>query len=259
MNPMLLLSNAEFAENVAEKSGGLDIVGPLIVWEFKLFGVNWQITESVTVQWLALLLLGTLFFILGRNLKVRPEGKRQALAEMIVGMFSGLVKSNMGPGYFRYAPYIGALFCFSLTLSLTSLLGFRPPTADISVIGAWGILTFLLVQRNRFKTGGVLGGLKSFTDPIPVILPLNLVSEIANPVSQSFRHYGNVLAGVIIGSIIYWGCGNLSNIIIGLDLPLFLPALTSIYFDIFAGILQAFVFVMLTMVYVSMADCASED
>ncbi|MCL2071542.1 MAG: F0F1 ATP synthase subunit A [Oscillospiraceae bacterium] len=224
----------------------LEINGPLVVAEFELFGITLRLTESVTVQWVIMLILGTLFFILGRNLKVKPEGKRQAFAEMVVTFFTGTVKDTMGGGYRRYSPYIGTLFCFSLFLSLSGLMGFRPPTSDISVILAWGVITFILVQRNRFKTGRLWGGLKSYTDPIPVMLPMNIVGELANPLSQSFRHYGNILGGLIIGSIVYWALGNFALVV---------PAVLSIYFDIFGAVVHAFIFSTLTMVYVAGADC----
>ena len=253
----LINSVAEAAESKTavtfegvERGSNITFDGPLIVAEFEMFGRTFLLTESVTVQWVAVLILGVLFFVLGRNLKVRPEGKRQMLAEMIVSLFQGMVRDNMGAKYHRYTPYIGALFCYSATLSLMTLVGLRPPTADISVIGAWGIITFMLTQYNRFKTGKLFGGLKGLAKPIPVMLPLNLISEVSNPVSQSFRHYGNILAGVIIGGLLYWAL---------LPLPLILPAALSLYFDIALGVLQAFVFATLTMVYVAMADSGEEE
>jgi F-type H+-transporting ATPase subunit a len=239
---MLLLNNAEPIEEIVEGGGNLAINGPQIITE-NFLGLGITLTESVTVQWFVMLFLAALFFILGRNLKSRPEGKRQAIAEMIVGTFTGMVKDNMGASYFRYAPYIATLFCFSLFLSLSCLLGFRPPTADISVIAAWGLITFSLVTRNRwksaFKNRRISKGLLHYVNP------LNLVSEISNPMSQSLRHYGNILAGVVIGGIIYWALGSFAVVV---------PAAVSLYFDIFASVLQAFIFITLTMVYTAMAE-----
>ena len=222
----------------------LSIEGPQVLYSFELFGMTQQLTASVVVQWFVIAVLGVLFFALGRNLKLKPETKRQALAEMIVGMFDGMVKESMGPKYFRYGPYIGALFMYSLALSYTSFLGFFPPTADISVIGGWGILTFMLVQVNRFKTGGLKRGLSSYMKPTP----LTVISEISNPVSQSFRHYGNILAGVVIGGLVFWALE------VFIKIPLLIPVPLALYFDLFLGGLQAFVFASLTMVYVAMAE-----
>jgi F-type H+-transporting ATPase subunit a len=248
MSALRLLSSiaVEPIEEVANNAITFD--GPSVFAEFELFNMTFRLNESVAVQWLVMIFLGTLFFVLGRNLKLKPETKRQAIAEMIVGLFSGMVRDSMGTKYHRYTPYIAGLFCYSMFLSFSTLVGLRPPTADISVIAAWGILTFVFTQFNRFKTGGLWGGVKGFAMPIPVMLPMNLMSEISNPVSQSFRHYGNILAGVIIGGLIYWA----------LPIPVIIPAAMSLYFDVALGALQAFVFATLTMVYVAMADSGPE-
>jgi F-type H+-transporting ATPase subunit a len=232
---------------VAESSGGLVINGPQIVTE-NFLGLGITLTESITVQWIVMLVLGTLFFVLGRNLKLKPETKKQAIAEMMVSTFSGMVRDNMGAKYHRYTPYIATLFCLSMSLSLSGLFGFRPPTADISVIAGWGLVTFTLTTRNRWKSAFVnrrIGkGLLHYANP------LNLVSEISNPMSQSLRHYGNILAGLVIGGIIYWALGSFALVI---------PAAASLYFDIFAGLLQAFIFITLTMVYVAMAEIEPKE
>jgi F-type H+-transporting ATPase subunit a len=239
---MFLLSNVEPIEEIVEGGGGLSINGPQVVSD-NFLGLGITLTESVTVQWIVMVFLAVLFFILGRNLKIRPESKRQAVAEMIVGTFSNMVKDNMGAKYHRYTPYIGTLFCFSLCLSLSCLLGFRPPTADISVIAAWGIITFVCVTKNRWqsaiKNRRIGKGLLHYANP------LNLVSEISNPMSMSLRHFGNILAGVVIGGIIYWALGTFALVI---------PAAVSMYFDIFSGALQAFIFTTLTMVYIAMSE-----
>ncbi|MCL2036853.1 MAG: F0F1 ATP synthase subunit A [Oscillospiraceae bacterium] len=256
---MNLLSNLDAVEAVttvaeaAGESGGLSVEGPLVVAEFTIFGFDFVITESITVQWVVLIGLGLLFFVLGRNLKTNPDSKRQALAEMVVGMFCGLVNDTMGKKYSKYTPYMAALFFWSLGLSLSCLLGFRPPTSDFSVVFAWGMITFILIHRNRFKTGGLGGGLKSFTEPIFIMTPMNLLSELITPVSQSLRHFGNILAGLVIGGIVYWALE------IFIKVPILIPVPFSLYFDIFSAVIQAFVFMTLTMVYVAMADCGPEE
>ena len=241
MNKLQLLSNAaDQLEEIAEGGkGSLDVTGPMIIAEFELFGIPFHLTESITVQWVVMLFLGTIFFILGRNLKVRPDGKRQAFAEMLVTTFVNLVKNSMGEKYFRFAPYIAVLFMFSACNSLSSFFGFRSPTADVSVILSWGIVTFVMVQYNRYKTGGFFRGITNFLNP------LNIVSEFSNPMSQSFRHFGNILSGFIIGSIVYWALGSFA---IGV------PAATSLYFDLFSSVMHAFIFATLTMVYITNAD-----
>ena len=244
MNALQLLSNiptGEATEAAAESS--ITFSGPSVFAEFELFGMVLRLNESVAVQWVMMIIIGSLFFILGRNLKVKPDTKRQALAEMVVGLFSGMVRDNMGVKYNKYTPYIATLFCYSSVLSLATVIGLRPPTADVSVIAAWGILTFVLTQYNRFKT--TIKSKNAFGCVKHYINPLNLISEISNPVSQTFRHYGNILAGVIIGGLVYWALGYFAVIA---------PAILSAYFDIALGFLQAFVFATLTMVYVAMAE-----
>lgn len=229
---------------LAEKS--FTVNGPMEVASFDLFGMTFHLSESVVVEWIVVVFLGIAFFILGRNLKVRPTSRRQMAAEYLVGLFSGMVKDTMGISYKKYTPYIGALFCFSIISSLMGLLGLRAPTADISVVASWALITFILVQRNKGKTGGVKGYFKSFVDPIPFMLPFNIIGEFANPMSQALRHFGNIVSGMVIGGLIYFALGNFA---IGL------PAVLSLYFDLFSSFLQAYIFVTLTMSYVSMAEC----
>lgn len=230
-----LLADSTFTVNGALESA-----------QFQLFGVTFYLSETVVVQWLVVVILGVLFFVLGRNLKVKPTSRRQMLAEMIVATFTGMVNDSMGTTYKKYTPYISALFCFSLTSSLMGLLGLRAPTSDISVVGAWALITFVLVQRNKLKTGGVKGYFKSFVEPMPFMLPFNIIGEIANPMSQALRHYGNIVSGIVIGGLIYFALGNFA---IGL------PAVLSLYFDLFSSVVQAYIFVTLTMSYVAMAEC----
>lgn len=230
-----LLADSTFTVNGALESA-----------QFQLFGTTFYLSETVVVQWLVVVILGVLFFVLGRNLKVKPTSRRQMLAEMIVATFTGMVNDSMGTTYKKYTPYISALFCFSLTSSLMGLLGLRAPTSDISVVGAWALITFVLVQRNKLKTGGIKGYFKSFVEPMPFMLPFNIIGEIANPMSQALRHYGNIVSGIVIGGLIYFALGNFA---IGL------PAVLSLYFDLFSSVVQAYIFVTLTMSYVAMAEC----
>lgn len=227
------------------------VEGPLKSAEFNIGGFTVELSETVVVQWIVMLILGVLFFILGRNLKVRPESRRQVIAEYIVATFSGMVNDSMGASYKKYTPYISALFCFSLCSSLMGLLGLKSPTSDLSVVGAWALITFVLVQRNKFKTGGVKGFFKAFIDPMPFMLPFNIIGEIANPVSQALRHFANILSGVVIGGLIYFALGQFAAGVFTIGLP----AILSLYFDLFSSVVQAYIFATLTMSYVAMAEC----
>ena len=165
-----------------------------------------------------------------------------------------MVRDTMGEKYRKYTPYIGGLFCFSILSSLMGLFGFRCPTSDLSVIAAWGITTFVLTLRNKLKTGGIKGYLKGFIEPMPFMLPFNIIGDIANPVSQTLRHFANILAGSVIGGLIYFALGQVANGLASIGIP----AVCSLYFDLFSAFIQAYIFCTLTMAYVSMAECGDD-
>lgn len=237
LNAMLMASESAFTIN-----------GPLVVASWEMFGMTWNLTESVIVQWIVIALLGLLFFVLGRKLKVVPTSRRQALAEWLVTFVIDMVDGTMGEKYKSYRPYIGMLIIYVIVCNLIGLLGLRSPTADVSVTATLAIITFCMTQYNRAKTGGVKGYFKSFIDPLPFMLPSNIIGEISNPVSMALRLFGNMVAGMVIGGLIYWALGSFMP-------PVFVPAVASLYFDIFSGVIQAYIFTMLTMSYVSNAEC----
>lgn len=230
------------------------VEGPLLSAQFDLFGFHVEIAESIVVQWVVMVILAVLFFVLGRNLKVEPTSKRQVAAEYLVGFFSGMVNDTMGEKYKNYTPYIGALFCFSILSSLMGLLGLRAPTADLSVVGTWAVITFILTLRNKIKTGGMKGYLKSFIEPMPFMLPFNIIGDIANPVAQALRHFANIVAGMVIGGLVYFALGQFAFGLFSIGIP----AVLSLYFDLFSSFIQAYIFVTLTMAYVSMAECGDD-
>ena len=208
------------------------VEGPLKSISFDIGSYNVVISESIVVQWIVMLVLGIVFFILGRNLKVRSTSRRQMAAEYLVNFFNNMVRDTMGEKYRKYTPYIGGLFCFSILSSLMGLFGFRCPTSDLSVIAAWGITTFVLTLRNKLKTGGIKGYLKGFIEPMPFMLPFNIIGDIANPVALG--QVANGLASIGV------------------------PAVCSLYFDLFSAFIQAYIFCTLTMAYVSMAECGDD-
>lgn len=230
--------------------------GPKIIFTIPLFG-DIPVTETVTNSWLIILAVFIICKLLTRNLGKVPKGG-QVVAEMYVKLIVGLVDSTMGKGKRKYAPYIGTVMIFSALGSLISLTGLRAVTADLNTTLSWALVTFMMVQLGGIKTKGFGGWLKGFIEPIPVMLPMNIMSELSNPISLSFRHFGNIAAGSVITSLIYSGLAALTNIVFQgwLPIPIFqlgLPAVLSVYFDLFSGILQAFIFCMLTMVFVGMA------
>lgn len=242
----------------------IEVTGPRILFSFSFFGLfDVTITETVLSSFLVMLTLVILSICLGRNLKKRP-GRRQVLVEKVVQMLYNMVRDTMGEHNLRFAPYIGALFCSSLLGTLISMLGFfRSATADISTTITWALLTSVLVWFYSIKNNGFFGWLKGFTEPIVVMTPMNIVSEIAQPVSMAFRHFGNVAGGSVLTMLIYNALAAASALILGWipnafisSIPILqvgIPAVLSLYFDLFSGFIQALVFSMLTMVYVGAA------
>ena len=238
----------------------VEITGPKILFQIPILG-GIRITETVVNGWLVVLIVSFLCWFLTRNLVAKNPGKRQLVAEKIYSMLMNLVTGVMGEKWIRFAPYIGALFAYSMFGSLLSLTGLRSVTGDLSTTAAMAILTTIMVIGTNIKTNGVFGWLKSYTQPVALITPINIISEIANPVSMAFRHFGNIAAGIVITKLMYAALAAASNLILGwipvefvANIPILqagLPAVLSIYFDLFTGFLQAYIISMLTMVNVS--------
>ena len=282
---------------------GIEVKGPKGLFQIGPITITETIISLVIVT-VALMVAAVL---LGRNLQKRP-GKLQVLTEKGVGMLMNLVEGTMGKHNIGWVPYIGTIFLSSLCGSLIGMTGFlRSTTADLSVPLTWGIMTSVIIWYQSIKANGVKGWLKGFAEPIAVMLPMNIVSEIAQPVAMAFRHFGNVAGGGVINSILYTALGLLSTAVIGFlsetivvpiilfalalvllfwsvkrkktvltvlgavfavlgligvlqftgvltDIPIFqygIPAVLSVYFDLFSGFVQAFVFSLLSMVYIS--------
>lgn len=236
--------------------------GPKILFEIPILG-GIKITETIVTGWLVVAIIAFLAWFLTRNLVTKNPGKRQLAAEKIYFMLVNMVEGVMGKKWMWFAPYIGALFAYSMFGSLISLTGLRSVTGDLSTTAAMAIVTTVMVIGTNIKTNGVFGWVKSYTEPVAIITPINLISEVANPVSMAFRHFGNVAAGIVITGMIYSALAGASRLIIGwipndfvANIPILqmgLPAVLSIYFDLFTGFLQAYIISMLTMVNVSSA------
>ena len=247
-------------------SQGIEITGAYIFFTLPLPLGGLPITETQVNSWLVMVTI--LFFCLWLTHGLKPEGgtKRQHVAEWIVEQTEGLVTGNMGEYFIGFAPFIGAMLALSAFSSLLSLTGLFPPTSDINVTAGWAILVFILITYYKMKCGPV-HYLKSFAEPVAFLTPLNVISEVATPVSMAFRHYGNVLSGSVISVLVAAALQGLSQIILGRlpgilgEVPwlrIGIPAVLSVYFDLFSGCLQAFIFAMLTMLYVGGAFPAED-
>ena len=235
-------------------SDGITITGARIFFEITMPVQNLPVTESQVNSVIVIISVLFLCLYLTHGIKDGVWLKRHHLAELIVEKSTSMVVGNMGEYFKGFAPFIAAILGLSGFSSLITLFGLYAPTSDINIIAGWAILVFGLITYYKMKCGPV-EYLKSFANPV-LMAPLNVISEVATPISMAFRHYGNVLSGSVISVLIAAGLQGLSSIIFGslTDFPFLqigIPAILSIYFDIFSGVLQAYIFAMLTMLYVS--------
>ena len=253
----------------------ISVTGPKVFFELPfdlidttIFTMKNLVTQTTITLLAVTIILSILAIVLTRKIAKRP-GKIQVLLEKAVSMVYNLVEGTMGKHNLKFAPYIGTLFVSSIFGSIIGMTQiFRSTTADLSVTMAWALVTTGLVWANNIKNFGFKTWLKGFTEPIFIMTPMNIISEIASPLSLAFRHFGNVAGGGVLTTLIYAALALLSNAVFGWipgivgTLPFFqagIPAILSIYFDLFSGFVQAFVFCLLTMVYIAGASPAPED
>lgn len=239
-------------------SEGITLTGAQIFIQIDMPLQKLYITEAQVNSWAVVIAVFFLCLYLTHGISAKAHTKRQLLLEWVIEQTENLVDGNMGKAFAGFAPFIASVIAISAFSSLVSLLGLYPPTSDINIIAGWAIAVAGIITYYRFKCGP-LGYVKSFCDPIGMA-PLNIINEIATPVSMTFRHYGNIISGVVVSVLVGAGLQGLSQLILGSipgilgEIPLLqigIPAVLSVYFDIFSGCLQAYIFAMLTMMYVS--------
>lgn len=247
----------------------INVSGAKIYFTIPIFG-GINITQT-TISLLAVtIIILSAAFAMTRKIAKRPCG-RQVIVEKLVSMLTSLVCDTMGEHNIKFVPFIGTLFLSSIVGSVIGMTQiFSSTTADLSVTLAWAVATVSIVWYSKIRQLGFLGWLKSFTEPIAVMTPMNIVSEIATPVAMAFRHFGNVAGGSVLMTIIYTALAEVNTLVFGwlpetvvkFIPPIFqvgIPAVLSVYFDIFAGFVQAFVFSLLSMVYIGMANPPAES
>ncbi len=217
------------------------------LFSYRLFGQEVWITTTHVCTLIVMLIL--VIFAIAANRAIRraqvadTPGTFQNIVELIVEMLDGMVTSVMGKNALKFANYISTIFLFILLSNISGLLGLRPPTADYGVTFPMGIITFCLVLFNKLKHQKLSGFLKGLCDPWPIWAPINIIGDVAVPISLSLRLFANVLSGTVMMALYY-----------GL-LPIFvkigIPSALHVYFDLFAGAIQAYVFCMLTMTYIT--------
>ena len=293
----------------------MSVDGAFIYFTIPIFG-GINITQTTVSHLIVTIFLCTLSIVLGKNLQKRP-GKMQVLVEKGVMMLRNMVVESMGEHNAHWTPFIGTIFLSSLCGSFIGLSGFlRSSTADLSCTIVWALMVSVIIWYQNIKHNGLVGWLKGFTEPIVVMTPMNIISEIAQPVSMAFRHFGNVAGGGVITTLIYtslslasaavlnlitasgwlvsivmllagagliflwkkqkkvvalvfgvlsavlgfFGLLQAAGILAGVPiLALGIPAVLSCYFDLFSGFVQAYVFTLLTMVYIAGALPAPQE
>lgn len=214
------------------------------VMSYQMFGQEFWITTTTMGMWIISLIILILAFLANRTLKKATDvpGVFQNILEYAYDMLDNMAKGILGGNAKRFVNYIGTIFLFILFCNLSGLLGLRAPTADYGVTFLLGMVTFFIVNYQGIKNHGV-GHFTSLFEPTPVLFPINLIGELANPLSISLRLFANLLSGVIIMGLWYGMMPIFANIGI--------PAALHVYCDIFSGAIQTYVFCMLTMVYIN--------
>ena len=214
------------------------------IFSIKVFGQEVWITTSHACILIVMAIMVIFAIVANRKLKKAkkvPDGF-QNIIELIVEMLDKMVEGTMGKWAPRFVNYISTIFIFILMSNISGLFGLRPPTADYGTTLALALITFVLIQYSAFKTSK----LHVFTDlfkPIPILFPINLIGEFATPLSMSLRLFGNIMAGTIMMALWYGLLPWLAQ--------LGIPAFLHMYFDLFSGAIQTFVFAMLTMTFIT--------
>ena len=220
------------------------------VFSYELFGQTLWITTSHVCAVIVFLVILLFIFAGNRAMKKGTEipAGFQNVVELIVEKLDGIVDSTMGKSAPAFRNYIATIFIFILVSNISGLFGLRPPTADYGTTLALGLMTFTLITFNKFKHQKVKGVIKGLCDPWPIWAPINVIGDVAVPISLSLRLFANVLSGVVMMALIYGLLGKIAVI---------WPAALHVYFDLFSGCIQTYVFCMLTMT--SIADACNTD
>ena len=211
------------------------------VFTIHIGNFNIPIAESTVITWVIMVILLVLCIFLTRGLKVKNASKRQLVAESIVGWLEKFVIGMTGEEGKAFVPYLCSVLLYIGFANLIGLCGVKPPTKDLNVTAALAVMSIVLVQYAGIHKKGFKGWLKSFTQPMAIVTPINILELFIKPLSLCMRLFGNVLGAFVIMEL-------LKSLI-----PVVLPVPFSFYFDIFDGLIQAYVFVFLTSLYIKEA------
>lgn len=199
------------------------------------------ISESVVVSWIVMAVLIIESIWLTRGLKVHNPGKKQLVAETIVSWLDNFTQSMLGENGKEYSGYIATVLLYIGFSNIIGVFGFKPPTKDMCVTIALSLMSIVLIEVSGVRAKGMKGWLKSFAQPIAVVTPINILELVTRPLSLCMRLFGNVLGAFVIMELIK------------MVVPVFVPMVFSLYFDFFDGLIQAYVFVFLTSLFIAEA------
>ena len=205
---------------------------------FTLPVLGW-ISESVVVTWIIMAVIVIVSIFLTRGLKIENPGKVQLVLESAIGWAQDFFEGIIGKQNRRYIPYLITVLLFLVVSNTIALLGFKPPTKDLNVTAALAIMSMCLIEFSGIRKNGLKHWVKHFASPVPVVAPIMVLEVVIRPLSLCMRLFGNMLAGFVVMEL-------LKTLV-----PLLIPIPVSFYFDIFDGLLQAYVFVFLTALFMN--------
>ena len=200
-----------------------------------------EVAESVVITWVIMAFMLILAICMTRNLKVQNPGKRQVILETAVCGLQNMVKGIIGEEGAGYVPYLVTVIVYIGISNIIGLFGMKPPTKDLNVTGALAIMSIILIEYSGIHAKGVKRWAKSFAEPVAVVAPLNVLEIFIRPLSLCMRLFGNVLDAFVVMELLK------------IIMPAILPIPFSLYFDIFDGLIQAYVFVFLTSLFIKEA------
>ena len=210
------------------------------VFTIPLFG-GIPVAESVVVTWIIMAVLVALSLFLTHGMKVTGISKRQAFTEWAVTSIEKIVQGFVGEEGREYVPYLATVLVYIGFANLVGLFGFKSPTKDMNVTAALAIMSIILIEAAGIRHRGMKGWLHSFAEPVAIVAPINVLEVFIRPLSLCMRLFGNVLGAFVVMKLIE------------AVVPVVVPLAFSLYFDVFDGLIQAYVFVFLTSLFIKEA------
>lgn len=207
------------------------------VFTIPIFG-GLDISESTVITWFIISFVAVLCMILVRNLSVESPSKKQQVLELAVGGLYNIFDGLLGKAGKRYIPYLMSVLIYLGISNVIGILGVKPPTKDMNVTAALALMSIILIEYAGIHAKGGRGFIKSFAQPMAIMTPINILEVFIRPLSLCMRLFGNILGGFVVMELIKY------------FVPAIIPIPFSFYFDIFDGLIQAYVFVFLTSLFI---------